>query len=577
MTISDGQKLQRHIRYVFLAFTVVIGGIHAYAARNNMNPDGISYLDIAEAYIRGEWDLAINAWWSPLYSWILGLALSLFHPSAYWEFPLVHAVNFVIYIAAFGSFSFFLHEFIRALHKNGQEAHANNKPTPLPAWTLALIGYTLFLIASLNLITISLVTPDMLVSVFVYFAAGLIVRMRRTGASWTSFILLGIVLGFGYLAKAPIFPLAFVFFASSILVVGSFRKALPKVSISVFFFLLIAAPFVFFLSEVKGKPTFGESGRINYAWYLNGPAEHIHWQGGPEGRGVPTHPTRKIFDSPAVYEFGSPIGGTYPPWYDPSYWHEGITPYFDFNAQLWTLYKSFNAYYDIFSRAHTVLFLGFIFFLIVGGVRPFLKNAKDQVVILLTALSALGMFALVLVKDMYVAPFIVLLWLGVFAAVRAYDSVLSRNIVKGLVVAMVVVMMAAVFISSVPDALTAVRDIVKSRDAFRHIHWYVAQGLDQRNIQAGDKVSVISHHVNGLTAYWARLAKVQIVSEIPSEEERTFWASDDARRNQILNLFVKTGARAVIAENVPDPYTRPEWKNIDGTSYYIYLLSTEKD
>ena len=55
----------------------------------------------------------------------------------------MHAVNFVIYIAAFGSFSFFLHEFIRALHKNGQEAHANNKPTPLPAHEVdAILKFT---------------------------------------------------------------------------------------------------------------------------------------------------------------------------------------------------------------------------------------------------------------------------------------------------------------------------------------------------------------------------------------------------------------------------------------------------
>jgi hypothetical protein len=31
-----------------------------------MNPaDGISYLDIGDAYWRGDWHMAINAFWSP--------------------------------------------------------------------------------------------------------------------------------------------------------------------------------------------------------------------------------------------------------------------------------------------------------------------------------------------------------------------------------------------------------------------------------------------------------------------------------------------------------------------------------
>ena len=53
------------------------------------------------------------------------------------------------------------------------------------------------------------------------------------------------------------------------------------------------------------------------------------------------HPTRKVFDRPAIYEFGSdPVGGTYPIWYDPSYWHEGETPHFDLRGQLRVLHWS---------------------------------------------------------------------------------------------------------------------------------------------------------------------------------------------------------------------------------------------
>src|SRR3954447_1440755 len=36
-----------------------------------MNPDGVSYLTIARQYLDGHFADAINAYWSPLYSWLL--------------------------------------------------------------------------------------------------------------------------------------------------------------------------------------------------------------------------------------------------------------------------------------------------------------------------------------------------------------------------------------------------------------------------------------------------------------------------------------------------------------------------
>jgi len=56
--------------------------------------DGTSYLDMGDAYFRADWSVAVNAVWSPLYSWILGVTMHVIRPSMAWEFPAVHAVNF---------------------------------------------------------------------------------------------------------------------------------------------------------------------------------------------------------------------------------------------------------------------------------------------------------------------------------------------------------------------------------------------------------------------------------------------------------------------------------------------------
>src|SRR5690606_16359423 len=59
---------------VFWLFGIVMAALHAWAAAQaySMNADGIAYLDIGDAYMRGDWDVAVNPVWSPLYSWIIG-------------------------------------------------------------------------------------------------------------------------------------------------------------------------------------------------------------------------------------------------------------------------------------------------------------------------------------------------------------------------------------------------------------------------------------------------------------------------------------------------------------------------
>jgi hypothetical protein len=38
-----------------------------------MNRDGVSYLDLADAYARGDSANAVNASWGPAYSWVLAV------------------------------------------------------------------------------------------------------------------------------------------------------------------------------------------------------------------------------------------------------------------------------------------------------------------------------------------------------------------------------------------------------------------------------------------------------------------------------------------------------------------------
>ncbi len=184
-TISAAHDTLSHQRLItiFWLIAIVLGAIAAWDARYIMDPDGISYLDMGDAYFRGDWEMAINAYWSPLYSWLLGLALYILKPSPFWEYPVVHLVNLVIYLCSLGCFQFFMNEFIR-YHRSQKGRFSEYEGVTLPEWAWLVIGYTLFIWSSLKLITLSVVTPDMCVSAFVYLASGLLLRIQRGAGKW---------------------------------------------------------------------------------------------------------------------------------------------------------------------------------------------------------------------------------------------------------------------------------------------------------------------------------------------------------------------------------------------------------
>ena len=78
-----------------------------------MQADGISYLDMGDAIIRGDWKMAINGYWSPLYPWLQGLAAWAIKPTPYWQFTVVHLVNFLIYLFALACFDTLLQALAR--------------------------------------------------------------------------------------------------------------------------------------------------------------------------------------------------------------------------------------------------------------------------------------------------------------------------------------------------------------------------------------------------------------------------------------------------------------------------------
>src|SRR5271169_4584487 len=210
----------------FLAVALVLGLIQAWANRFYMGNDGVPYLDMADAYLRGDWHTALNGYWNPLYAWLIGLDFLIFRPSPYWENPAVQLLNFGIYAATVASFEYFLRGLLA--WRRGDEV------------AIRVIAYGLFLWSSLILIRVCAVNADMLVAACLYAALGLLLRAHnaKTAPALTS-VILGMTLAAGYYSKAVMFPLSLLLLLIAWIVLR-WRRTL----IAAFVFGLLSAPLI---------------------------------------------------------------------------------------------------------------------------------------------------------------------------------------------------------------------------------------------------------------------------------------------------------------------------------------------
>jgi hypothetical protein len=546
-----------------LILCILLGTTQAWISRYAMNQDGTSYLDVGDAFFHGDWAKAISGYWSPMYCWWVGLALHVVKPSIWWEFVTVQAVNLIIYLVALFCFRFFLHSILRALREE-----ATNKMDgahPLPDWVLSWLGYGIFLWASLVLIDIADVTPDLLVAAFVFLIGGYLVDLR-CHESYPKFAMFGILCGAAYLSKAAMFPVGFGLLVI-LLFSGKFSKRrVLGVMLAAVMFLVVSLPFIAALSKQKGRLTFGDSGKLAYASMVNPNVPQKHWQGDPPEGGVPKHTTRELLDHPAVFGFAEPVGGTYPPWYDPSYWNEGAHGTFRLRAQIRVLVQSARNYAKMFID-QLGLFSGIGIFILWGGAPTRRAIVSNWPLIAAAALN-IGLYSLVLVRPRYVGGFVVLLLVAFLAGIRLPRNADAAPLTKYVAIAVMgtILFSVAANLAETAYVTNTVYGYPTQRDEMR-----AAEGLKDMGLRLGDPVAVIG---DGTVDYWARLDRFKIVAEIfsPEANQVQFWSEPWERRKSAYECLRRAGARVVVVWSPPHG-AEPGWEKIANTNYYAYFLA----
>lgn len=558
---------ERRIVQACWLVVLVLGAIQAWAGRHMMNGDGISYIDIAREIVRGHWANVPNGYWSPLYSFLLAGVWKIFDPTPYWQTAVFHGANMVVLLLGLLGYHYLLTGLL-ALRRQHDAHHSDGAGVEVSGSVYWLVGYSLFAYFIFNWISLARIGSDLLMCAWMLAAVGALVRVRHQPNMLRHYVWMGLFLGLAYLSKSPAFCIALVMFAAAAVFDWQLRRQIPRVLLAFCVFLLVGSPLMVALSVQKGRLTYSDSGRINYAVYVSGLNPEQHWRGDPPEAGRPLHPTRKLYDDPPIYEFAAPIAGSYPFWFDPSYWYDGVTPVFNAERQWAMLKKTSAAYADMFAFSGIAV-VPIILLLILTPKRW--RALLGYWWLLLPAFAGLGMHALLHVLPRHVAFFALLLWLVVILSVRIPASSLSRKTVAAAVGLCCALLWCNIISENTWAVMRTCKDARWRMDTAPNPYWEMAAGMQELGLRPGDRVGHIGKALKSWS-YWASLADVQIVAELRCREK--FWQANEQERQALIEIFrQQTPVRALVTRAEDgETIDLPGWQKAGRSRHYIYFL-----
>ncbi len=553
----------RWVRFTFWTLGIVLAFAQAWVYRYQTSADSISYLDMSDGVMpSGDWHRLINRTWNPLYPFLLGCFRRVFGISPNNEIGAAHLLNIGFFILAFVCFEIFF----ASLIKRTSARHSENATSvPLPSWVQASLAYSLFLWGAISGISLEFLRPDMLLSSFFYLAAAMLLNMSGKNARWNDYLILGAIMGVGFLAKVAMWPIAALILIISLFVVTDWRPAV-KMAVSAFALVFLIGSLYFFpLSRSVGKITLGETGAYNYLVHVDraGPGQGWYLENPGKGSGTFAHPPLRIFSSPPAYAFGQESLVTHPLRFDPAWWMEGVRPRIALKRQIGESYASLI---DLCRSLRWLLPIA-AFVLFVGFTGP--KDKRVQAVrlvwpIFLLAVAGCGMYSLVHVEARYVAAFLVMSCSAALAALQGWPRSIGPRILTAVTAAIV----ASLLLPSTLNVYSRYSEFGRSRNTDA----LAAAELQTLGIQPGDHVGRISSRLTDLAI--ERIARVGVAVEVDFMFANRFWSSPVETQRQILNLFAANGAKAVIATRPQlTEANRAEWEQLASSQYWVWLPS----
>jgi hypothetical protein len=392
----------------------------AWNARAFCSSDGLSYLEMALSAIRyGPRYLLTNGSWSPGYPALLAVVLKLAHPSPVSELVVVHSLDWVVCAATYFCFTYFFVNLLRWIHL----ARGPVRGRGSGFFGILAFAYTLVFISNLD-VTLWLVGPNIMVEGIAYLVAGVCIRLSLPDARFIHQAALGALLALAYVTKAVMFPLSFVLLAIFLVRPASRHLGRKGTAVAAVTFLLAAAPLVAGLSYSRGRMTFSDIGNLNFAWYVNEVPRY--WDLQLPDSVTLLHAPKTISINPAIVKFDGPIEVTYPYWYDPSYWYDGVKGHLDVRQMVRQFLRFLGVVPTIrpnatnllkLSRGWIPIYAGLAAFITLGlRFGNFYQVIRPQFWLFLWPAAAVCAFACVHAEFRYLLPFVVLGWATLFVA-----------------------------------------------------------------------------------------------------------------------------------------------------------------
>jgi len=251
------------------------------------------------------------------------------------------------------------------------------------------------------------------------------------------------------------------------------------------------------------------------------------------------------------------------------YWAAGTNVVFNPRNQLRAIGRNLTV---LFADLHIVPMSGLI-----GGALIFLlmsPNAPRRFKniswpLLVPGVAALCLYLLVWVEPRTVAPFLVLVLLGLFPGILLQNpkDAAKRTAISTVVIATSLMVFTALL---VVYHLTGF-----PRWQTLGVYVEVGKSLNRAGVRPGEDVAIIGDSSDGCR--WARMARVRIVAQILREDTDDFWRVSDPRvKAEVYDAFAKAGAKAVVAEETPPPGEFADWERLGDTHYYVHFLALSR-
>ena len=534
---------------------VAVGARCAFVATGSTSGvDGLCYLEMARAYLRHDWHTAINGYWSPLYSWLLAFGMAVTNPKPDTEVLNAQIINFSVFVLCIFAFSSCwnaLSKYSFGGHKSGSSI-AEIYPA---GWTIC--GYALLVTAAAWYI--GALVPDMLVATIVFAAIAVLLRLEDGNThAVTSYAALGALLAVGYYAKV------ILLYFGLLLIIGlglqHFRKkSYARPAVALITFLLTISPFVFLLSKTLGRFTPGDTGRLSYAWLADVPETKTWLTGQMNAAPLPYYPGPLMHENPMVFRLPLLPGVTYAARYDPSRYDLSNRPHFSLSPQLKRIAINLRPFNLVVLGAEDTFLVLLVIFVLYSP-REFLRRLAGSWFYSFPVLVIIAMYVLVFVAWRYLLAFSPLLWgtaLGAISVPIAWNST-----VRPIVLAVLIVFGLHVG-PGLAHFLTQKNDSAGQEIA-------VAKTLSEYDIKPGDMVGFFG---DGEGAWWAHLAGVSISAEIWPANVPQFWTSSPTDQQEILQLMINTGAKAVVWRRDSDQSCPSQWRALRESSGCIFVPS----